>query len=68
MKTEIEGTLVEWDDDKNQTNKKKHGIDFSIAALVFADEDRIEYFDSVHSVDEDRYVVLGRVHEILFVV
>jgi uncharacterized DUF497 family protein len=36
--------------------------------LVFADEDRIEFFDALHSQDEDRYIVLGCVHGILYVV
>ena len=59
---------VEWDEEKNKTNIQKHGISFQTAALVFADEDRIEYYDKVHSVDEDRWVVLGRVQGILYVV
>ena len=42
MKTEIAGHPVEWDDKKNEINKRKHGISFETAALVFADKDRIE--------------------------
>ena len=68
MKTTIVETLVEWDDNKNRLNIKKHGISFETAALVFADEERIEYFDRLHSQDEDRYVVLGCVQGILYVV
>lgn len=68
MKTNIADVLVEWDDNKNQTNIKKHGISFETAALVFADEERIEYYDKLHSQDEDRYVVLGCVQGILYVV
>lgn len=68
MKTEIAETIVEWDDHKNQLNIQKHGISFETAAMVFADEERIEYYDEIHSLDEDRYIVLGRVHGILFVV
>ena len=68
MKKEIAEVLVEWDDHKNQINIKKHGISFETAALVFADEERIEYYDKLHSVDEDRYVVLGCVQGILYVV
>lgn len=37
MKSEIAGTLVEWDENKNQQNIKKHGISFQTTALVFAD-------------------------------
>lgn len=68
MKTIIAETLVEWDDNKNRINKQKHGISFETAALVFADDERIEYLDKEHSVDEDRYVVLGCVHGIIYVV
>ena len=68
MKANIEDILVEWDDDKNKTNIRKHGISFETAALVFADDNRIEYYDEIHSIDEDRYIVLGCVHGVLFVV
>ena len=68
MKSEISGILVEWDENKNQVNTRKHGISFQTAALVFADEERIEYLDRLHSQDEDRYVVLGCVHGVLYVV
>ena len=68
MKAEISGTLVEWDDRKNAINIRKHGISFETAALVFADEERIEYYDRLHSQEEDRYVILGCVQGILYVV
>lgn len=68
MRTTIVETLVEWDDNKNRLNIKKHGISFETAALVFADEERIEYYDKLHRQDEDRYVVLGCVQGILYVV
>ncbi len=66
--TIIAETLVEWDDNKNRINIRKHGISFETAALVFADDERIEYYDKLHSQDEDRYVVLGCVQGILYVV
>ena len=66
--TNILGIAVEWDDNKNSINKKKHGISFETAALVFADEERIEYYDKLHSLDEDRYVVIGCVQGVLYVV
>ncbi len=67
-KKNIAETLVEWDENKNQINIQKHGISFETAALVFADDDRIEYYDTLHSIDEDRYVVLGCVQGVLYVV
>lgn len=64
----IEGMRVDWDDDKNEINKKKHGISFETAAYVFLDENRLEDFDLTHSTDEPRFVTIGHVHGIIFVV
>ena len=58
----------EWDDEKNHSNMLKHGINFATAALVFRDEARIEIYDEAHSDEEDRYIVIGKVHKVLFVV
>jgi len=57
-----------WDEDKNQANIKKHGIDFKIAALVFNDDLRLEFPDTEHSEGEERYNTIGLVQDILFVV
>lgn len=50
----------EWDEDKAQSNLKKHGVSFDDAALVLSDEDRgtfhVEEYDGQHSSGEDRYV------------
>ena len=51
--------LFEWDDVKEKINIAKHGIDFGTAALVFRDENRIEFYDEAHSTDEDRYITIG---------
>jgi uncharacterized DUF497 family protein len=48
-----------WDDKKNKTNQKKHGISFEEAQTVFFDENSIEYYDPDHSQDEDRFLMLG---------
>lgn len=64
----VGGLTVEWDMDKNEINKKKHGISFEAAALVFADEYYLELYDDEHSMDEDRYIAIGLVEDILFVV
>lgn len=58
----------EWDEAKNQINKKKHGISFETAAYVFQDRNYIEMYDFEHSAQEDRYIAIGRVGEVLFVV
>ena len=33
----------EWDENKNQSNQKKHGISFEDAKNVFDDEDAVAY-------------------------
>lgn len=59
----------EWSDSKNKLNIEKHGISFDIACHVFNDPSYIEMFDFEHSTDnEDRYIAIGKVEEILFVV
>ena len=60
--------LFEWDDEKAAINLKKHGMSFQTAALVFYDENRIEMYDSEHSLEEDRYNTIGMVEDVLFVV
>lgn len=35
----------EWDENKEKINIKKHKIDFSTAAFVFFDEQRLEMYD-----------------------
>lgn len=57
-----------WDKVKSESNKKKHGISFELASKVFYDEERIELYDKEHSIDEDRYITIGKVNEVLFVV
>ena len=57
-----------WDEDKNQSNIKKHGIDFRTAAMVFKDDLRLEYPDPEHSEAEARYRTIGLVRDVLTVV
>ena len=59
----------EWDEEKEQINIAKHGIDFVTASHVFLDPDRLEIFDEKHSIaDEDRYITIGLVEDVLTVV
>lgn len=59
----------EWDEEKNQSNIIKHKVSFRLAVLVFRDEYRLEYYDYEHSTtEEDRYVTIGKVGEVLYVV
>ncbi len=52
----------EWDDNKEQKNIAKHGIDFGTAILVFGDDNRIEMYDAKHSFEEDRYITIGEIN------
>jgi uncharacterized DUF497 family protein len=68
METIFQGRRIEWDDKKNELNIKNHGFSLETARLVFADPERIEVFDELHSDDEDRYQVIGRIGKVVFVV
>ena len=48
----------EWDQKKDRTNKKKHGVSFEEARTVFYDEYAIQFFDPEHS-EEDRFLLIG---------
>ena len=48
-----------WDDRKNKSNQKKHGVRFEEAQTVFYDPHAIQYFDPDHSEDEERFILLG---------
>jgi uncharacterized DUF497 family protein len=58
----------EWDEKKNKLNQKKHGISFEEAKEVFQDPNAIEFFDEEHSENEDRYICLGDIGELVIVV
>lgn len=55
----MENIRFEWDENKNQLNKVKHGIDFNEAATVFFDENAIMFDDPEHSMEEERFLILG---------
>lgn len=60
--------IFEWDENKNEINQAKHRISFETAAHVFDDPYYIEMYDFERSIDEDRYIAIGKVGDILFVV
>ena len=55
----MNGISFEWDDRKNQENKRRHGVAFEEARTVFFDENAIRFYDPDHSTDEDRFIMLG---------
>lgn len=61
----------EWDEKKEVSNLKKHGVSFKTATLVFYDDNRLILFDDNNSTEqEERYIAIGRAEEdvvVLFV-
>lgn len=49
----------EWDEYKAESNEQKHGVSFLEARTVFYDENARLMYDPEHSVQEDRYILLG---------
>ena len=49
----------EWDETKNKSNRKKHGIWFEEAQSVFDDPQGRLFLDPDSDDDEDRYVLIG---------
>ena len=51
--------IFEWDDTKDESNQAKHGVAFEDAQTVFFDEGAIQFDDPDHSIDEERFLLLG---------
>jgi uncharacterized DUF497 family protein len=49
----------EWDERKNASNRRKHGVSFEEAQTAFADELGLVIDDPAHSSSEERFVLLG---------
>jgi uncharacterized protein len=49
----------EWDEIKNRSNYKKHGIWFEEAQTIWADSESVEFFDPEHSSNEKRFIRIG---------
>ncbi len=58
----------EWDDAKDASNQRKHGINFDLASLVFFDPLRIERYDGREQYNEDRWITIGLVNPALLYV
>lgn len=55
----METISFEWDEHKNEINKKKHGISFETAREVFYDDAAVLFDDPDHSVGEERFLIIG---------
>jgi uncharacterized protein len=53
----------EWDEEKDNENRLKHGVAFSLAQHAFLDPYRIIVEDVDHSADEERFYCIGSVGE-----
>ena len=49
----------EWDEHENEINKLKHKISFEEAQTVFYDERALVIDDPDHSMEEERFIILG---------
>lgn len=60
--------FFEWDEEKADTNLRKHGVSFEEARTVFDDSAVLETPDQTHSWDEDRWIALGMLPDLRIVV
>ena len=51
----------EFDKRKSETNKNKHGIDFTEAQALWDDPDRIEI--PAKTIDESRFLLIGKISD-----
>lgn len=49
----------EWDKEKAEVNLKKHGVSFEEAITVWNDYFYIDLFDDEHSIEENRFIIIG---------
>lgn len=59
-----------WDEGNSVKSKRKHGISDQEAEEPFFDEQQVIYKDKLHSIVEDRFILLGKTKgkELLYVV
>jgi len=58
----------EWDEAKSEACFRERGFDFAYAARAFFDPDRLIQADTRRSYGEERYQLLGKIEQRLFVV
>ena len=49
----------EWDPKKAEINRRKHGVSFEEAAMVFQDINALTFEDPDHSDEEPREITIG---------
>ena len=50
----------EWDERKDRSNQRKHGVAFEEAAEVFVDPLHVSWLDELFSAFEERWVTVGQ--------
>jgi hypothetical protein len=48
----------EWDENKRESNLKKHGIDFVLACKIFYNY-TVEFEDNRYDYEEERFIAIG---------
>ena len=51
--------LFEWDPSKARKNIEVHGISFDEASTTFSDTLSLTIYDPLHSMQEDRFILIG---------
>jgi uncharacterized DUF497 family protein len=49
-----------WDKKKAALNLADHGVSFDEAKTVFDDPLYVDFYDPDHSIDEHRFIIMGR--------
>ena len=49
----------EWDPNRAEENREKHGVTFEEASTVLCDVMAVQFYDEDHSDGETRYLMLG---------
>jgi len=60
----VESIRFEWDEPKNLSNQRKHGLSFEEAAQVFRDPMQVSFQDRIEN-GEERWQTLGLVRGVL---
>lgn len=63
------GTYFACNQDKRKTNAQKYGVDLVRASQAFTDPFAVNGYDPMHSGEEDRYQLIGKMdNEVLLLV
>jgi len=52
--------LFDWDNEKAESNIRKHAVSFEEAMTVFTDTLSLTIADPIHSYNEERFIIIGQ--------